>query len=129
MMEKRTQAIEDSFAEAEDTKSEAVKLKNEYQNELSQAGAQASQIVNDARERAASEFNRQMKETREEASRIMQEAAKTIEIERQKSIQNAQSEIAGIAMLAASKIIGKNMDDNTNKQFLGDFLKEVGASK
>ncbi len=37
MMDKRTQAITDSFKEAEDTKSEALKLKNEYEDELSHA--------------------------------------------------------------------------------------------
>ncbi len=129
MMEKRTQVIEDSLQEAEITKAEALSLKNDYQEELRHAGEEAAQIMNEAREKAASEYNRQIKESKEEAARIMQEAGKTIELEKQKSIQNAQSEIAGIAMLAASKIIGKNLDDNTNKQFLGDFLKEVGAGK
>ena len=129
MMEKRAQTIEDSLQDAEDTKLEAVKLKDEYQAELSQADEEAAKIINEARERAASEYNRKIKETREEAARIMQEASKSIELERKQSIQNAQAEIAGIAMLAASKIINKNMDDNTNKQFLGEFLKEVGASK
>ncbi|MGB8455853.1 MAG: F0F1 ATP synthase subunit B [Anaerocolumna sp.] len=129
IMEKRQQAIEDSLQNAEDTKLEALKIKSDYEEELSHAGEKASQIIKEARDRAALEYNRQLKESREEAARILQEASKTIELERQKSIKTAQSEIAGIAMLAASKIIGKNMDEDTNKQFLGDFLKEVGASK
>lgn len=129
MMEKRQQVIEDSLQNAEDTKLEALKLKSEYEEELNQADEEAVQIIKEARERAAIEFNKQVKESREEAARILQEASKTIELERQKSIKTAQSEIAGIAMLAASKIIGKNMDEDTNKQFLGDFLKEVGAAK
>lgn len=129
MMDKRIQNIEDSLQNAEDTKTEAVKLKDEYQEELNHAGDEAARIINEARERAASEYNRQIKETKEEAARIMQEASRSIELEKQKSIQNAQSEIAGIAMLAASKIIGKNLDDNANREFLGDFIKEVGAAK
>ncbi|WFR59336.1 F0F1 ATP synthase subunit B [Anaerocolumna sp. AGMB13025] len=129
MIEKREELINNSLQNAEEVKSEAFKLKEEYEGELSHAGDEASKIINDAREKAALETNRQLKETREEAARILQEASKTIELERQKSIQNAQAEIAGIAMLAASKIINKNMDDDANKQFLGDFVKEVGASK
>ncbi len=129
MMEKRQQLIEGSLQNAEDIKAEALELKGQYELELSHAGEEALKIVNEAREKAVQETNRQLKETREEAARILQEASKTIEVEKQKSIQNAQAEIAGIAMLAASKIIGKNMDEDTNKQFLGDFIKEVGASK
>lgn len=129
MMEKRRQLIEGSLQNAEDIKAEALELKGQYELELSHAGEEALKIVNEAREKAVQETNRQLKETREEAARILQEASKSIEVEKQKSIQNAQAEIAGIAMLAASKIIGKNMDEDTNKQFLGDFIKEVGASK
>ncbi len=129
MMEKRTQTIKDSLQDAEDTKLEASKLKDEYAAELSHADEEAAKIINEARDRATSEYNRRIKETKEEAARIMQEASKTIELERKQSIQNAQAEIAGIAMLAASKIINKNMDDSKNKEILGDFLKEVGASK
>ncbi len=129
MMEKRTQAVEASLQEAEDTKSEAAKLKDEYETKLSRAEDEAVQIMNEAKEKAASEYNKQLKEAREEAARLMQEAGRTIELEKEKSIQNAQSEIAGIAMLAASKIIGRNMDNDINKQLLGDFVKEVGAAK
>lgn len=129
MMDKRQQLIEGSLQNAEDIKAEALELKGQYELELSHAGEEALKIVNEAREKAVQETNRQLKETREEAARILQEASKTIEIEKQKSLQNAQSEIAGIAMLAASKIIGRNVDEETNKQFLGDFIKEVGASK
>lgn len=129
MMEKRQQLIEGSLQNAEDIKAEAMDLKGQYELELSHAGEEALKILNEAREKSAQETNRQIKETKEEAARILQEASKAIEIEKQKSLQNAQSEIAGIAMLAASKIIGRNVDEDTNKQFLGDFIKEVGASK
>lgn len=129
MMEKRTQAITDSLQDAEDKKSEALKLKNDYEEELNQAEGEVSQIIKEARERAALEYNKIMIEAKEEATRIIQDASKTIELERKKSIQDAQAEIAGIALLAASKVIGRNVDDNTNKQLLGDFIKEVGASK
>jgi F-type H+-transporting ATPase subunit b len=129
MMEKRTRVIEDSLQDAENKKQEALKLKFDYQEELNQAGIKASEILKEARERAAVEYVQQVKEAKDEAARIMMEANKVIELEKQKSMQDAQAEIANIAMLAASKIIRKNVDDSTNKEFLGDFLKEVGAAK
>lgn len=129
MMEKRTKAIEDSIQEAETKKTDAMKLKQDYEEELNQAEKEASRIMKEAKERAAVEYNKQLLVAKEEAAKIIQDANKTIEMERKKSIQNAQSEIAGIALLAASKVIGKNVDDNSNKQLLGDFIKEVGAAK
>lgn len=129
IMEKRKQTISNSLDEAEATKMEALQIKKNYETELSNAGLEAVSIVNQARDRADIEYNNKILEAKEEALRIIQDANKTIELERKKSIQIAQSEIAGIALLAASKVIGKNVDENTNKQMLGDFLKEVGASK
>ena len=70
-----------------------------------------------------------MDESRTEANRIMQEANRSIELEKKKSMEEAQSEIAGIALLAAQKVIQKNVDADDNKKLIGDFLKEAGASK
>ena len=129
MLEKRTQTIVQSLEDAEAQKVEAEKLKNEYNEELSRASAEATKIVNAAREQATLEYDLKMKELKEEAARIMEESNKNIELERKKSIQSAQAEIATIALLATSKIIGRNVDSDTNKQMLGDFMKEVGVAK
>lgn len=129
MIDKRAKSISDSLQDADNQKTEAYQLKCEYEDELKHAGVQASAIVKEARERAEIEFNKKLQEAREEAARVMVEADKLIELEKKKSMESAQAEIAGIAMLAAAKVIGKNVDDDTNKQFLGDFLKEVGAAE
>lgn len=129
IMEKRKQTISNSLDEAEATKMEALQVKKNYEAELRNAGQEAVAIVNQAKDRAEIEYNNKILEAKEEALRIIQDANKTIELDKKKSIQSAQSEIAGIALLAASKIIGKNVDENANKQILGDFFKEVGASK
>jgi ATP synthase, F0 subunit b len=129
MMDKRANTISDSLQEADDRKSEAYQLKKDYEENLKHASEEATGIIKEARERADIEYNRKLEEAKEEASKVMTEANVAIELERKKSLESAQAEIAGIAMLAAAKVIGKNVDDNTNKQFLGDFLKEVGASK
>jgi len=129
MMEKRQKAIADSLQDADDRKTEAYKLKSDYEDELKQASSQASAIIKEARDRADIEYGRILKEAKEEAAKVIADASKVIELERKKSMESAQAELAGLAMLAAAKVIGKNVDENTNKQYLGDFLKEVGAVK
>ncbi|HHV08952.1 MAG TPA: F0F1 ATP synthase subunit B [Clostridiales bacterium] len=129
ILEKRKRLIEDSLQDADDKKAEAYQLKAGYEAELKQAGDQAGSIIKEARERAEVEYNRILQEARQESAKVMEEANRMIEFERKKSIENAQAEVAGIAMLAAAKVIGKNVDDSTNRQFLDDFLKEVGAAK
>ena len=129
IMEKRTQSIADSINDAEAKKEEAYKLRKDYEDELNKAGRESIRIIKDARDRAELEYNRTINEAKEEAAKIIQEANKSIELERNRAILSAQAEIASIALLAASKVIGKNVDDSMNKQYLGNFIKEVGASK
>jgi F-type H+-transporting ATPase subunit b len=129
MMENRQKAIDDSIKDADEKKAEAYQLKSNYEEELKNAADQATAIIKEARERAEIEYNRILKEAKDETVKVREEANRQIELERKKTMENAQAEIAKIALLAASKIIGRNVDEDTNKQFFGDFLNEVGGSK
>jgi len=129
VIEERQRTIESSLQDADLRKTEAYQLKQDYENDLKQAGNQAGIILKEAKERAEIEYVTILSEAKKEAAKTMEESRKAIELERQKSVEMAKSEIAGVALLAASKVVGKNVDDDTNQQYLGDFLKEVGAAK
>lgn len=129
IMDKRANAIKDSLEQAENKNNEALQLKKQYEQELKNADEQALELIKQAKQKALEEHDKQMKATKEETAKLIEEANKAIELEKKQSIQMAQSEIAAIAMLAASKVIGKNVDDTTNKQLVDDFLSEEGAVK
>lgn len=129
VIEERQRTIENSLQEADLKKTEAYQLKQDYENDLKQAGNQAGIILKEAKERAEIEYVAILSEAKKEAAKTMEDSRKTIELEREKSVEMAKSEIAGVALLAASKVVGKNVDNETNQQYLGDFLKEVGAAK
>ncbi len=129
MMEKRTNAIQASFTEAENKNKVALELKQEYEIALENAEEKAINIIKEAKQRALVEHDKQILITKEETLKLMEEANKSIEFERKKSMQNIQSEIAGIAMIAAAKVIQKNVDNSTNQQIINDFLTEAGAGK
>jgi F-type H+-transporting ATPase subunit b len=126
---KRQDIIANSLKDADDTKSAALKLKSDYEGELKLASDKANEIIKEARDRADVEYNKVLEKAKEDAAKTMAEAQELIAIERKKSMEAAQAEIAVLAMLAASKIIGKNVDNAANNEFIGDFLKEVGAAK
>lgn len=129
IMEKRTNSIKASLAEAENKNNEAMNLKREYEEILESAELKAEIIINEAKQRAQQEHEKQMQTTKDEISKMMETAKKSIELERVKSMHDAQSEIAGIAMIVATKLIQKNLDENSNKKLINDFLSEVGALK
>ncbi|MBE6024898.1 MAG: F0F1 ATP synthase subunit B [Cellulosilyticum sp.] len=129
MMEKRTKSIEDSFAEAESKNKEAEQIKAEYEEALRQSEVKAEELIYEARERANVVYEKTVKEAEEEAAKLIAAANKAIEIEKKKSMQDVESHIIDLTMVAASKVIGKNIDAEANKQIMDDFLAEVGAAK
>ena len=67
-----------------------------------------------------------MDQTKEEIALMKENARKDIEAEKQKTIAGLQTEIAGIALMAASKVVEK-ANDKGNEKLLDDFLKEAGV--
>lgn len=127
IMEERTKAIQDDIDAAERSKQEAEALKEEYARSLENAKAEAQQILIKAREEAVAAKQDILRDSEDQARQLIDSANKTIENERRRSMQQAQTQIADLAIAAASKIIGENMDDEKNRKLVDDFLAEEGA--
>ena len=121
VMEQRKKMISSDLDDAAQTKAEA------YEKNLAQAKDEAGQIVSDARARAKNEYQNKMDQTKEEIALMRENARKDIEAEKQKTIAGLQTEIAGIALMAASKVVEKEANDKGNEKLLDDFLKEAGV--
>lgn len=127
LMDERTQSIQNDIDSARKSKEDADALKTEYTQTLVNARAEAQQILVRAREEASNAKKEMIQESEDEARQIIDNANKTIENERKRVMQQAQSHIADLAIAAASKIIGENVDDEKNRRLVDDFLSEEGA--
>lgn len=127
IMEKRKEMISSDLNEAAQTKAEAESIKEEYEKSLAQAKDEAGQIISDARVRAKNEYQNKMDKAKEDVDLMKENARKDIEAERQKTMAGLQTEIAGIALMAASKVVEKETDEKGNEKLLDDFLKEAGV--
>ena len=110
MMEKRTQMVQDELDSAKKTREEAEQLREQYDNELGSAKDEAQKIIDKAHEDAETERSAIIKRSQEEAERIVADAGKTIENERKRVLAQAQTQIADLAVEAASRIIGENVE-------------------
>lgn len=129
IMDERTRAIQDDIDAAKKSKEEAEALKQEYAENISQAKEKAQEIIMKAHEDAESEKNAIIRKSQEEADQLITDAGVTIENERKRVLAQAQTQIADLAIEAASKIIGENLDDDKNRRLVDKFLSEEGDSK
>ena len=65
-----------------------------------------------------------IEKAKEDAADIVEKAGKIAENERQQIIRGAQDELMGLTMAAVSKVIGNNVDEESNRKLLDDFLAE-----
>ena len=128
MKQERTRTIQENLDSAEKARTEAEELKEQYENTIGEAKEEAKNIIMKAHDDAESERAAIIKKAHEEADQKVAEADKEIENERKKVLRQAQSEIADLAIEAASKIVGANVDDEKNRRLVDEFLsnEEVG---
>lgn len=130
IMDDRTRSIKEDIESAEKAKAEAEELKQQYADSISDAKAEADKIIAQAHETAEAEKAVILKKSQEEADKIVADADKAIENERKRVLRQAQTQITDLAIEAASKIIGANVDDEKNRRLVDEFLsEEEGGNK
>ena len=129
IIESREKDIRENLAKGESAKQEGMSFKNEYESKLSTATEQGQEIVKQATLRAEQKEAEIVSNAKTEANAIRQKANKDVEQERQKVMNEIKNDISDIALLAASKVIEKDIDKSKHKELIDNFIKEVGESK
>ena len=128
IIEAREKDIRENLAQGERAK-KGLSLKSEYEEKLNSAKEQGQEIIKQATLRAEQKENEIIVAAKQEASQLKEKASKDVEQERQKVMNEIKNEISNIAILAASKVIEKDIDSKKHKELIDNFIKEVGESK
>lgn len=127
IMEKREKQIADGLDHANTAQAEARKLKGEYEAALTGAREESMRIVEKAQNQAKVEYERIVQEAGDKAGGMLDSAKASIQLEREQTMKALQSEIAGLAMIAANKIVSdKKKNQGNNNNMYNQFLEEVG---
>ena len=128
-VEAREKALNDALAFAKKDREDAAALLAEQQKQLAATRDEAQKII--AEGRAAGEKVRtSVIEQASAEQRQMLERAKTeIGAERDRAIAELRREAVELAIKGASKVIGKNLDDATNRKIVDDFLGSIAPAK
>lgn len=128
-MQKRSDGIANSMKDAETKNVEADELKALYGSKISKAEEEGHQIVRDAALRAEDRAAKIVKEAEQDAKNIKAKAELDIQREHEKAMNSLKDEIASLAVMAASKIVEKEMDESSHKTFVKQFIDRVGDTK
>ncbi|AEI12965.1 F0F1 ATP synthase subunit B [Cellulomonas gilvus] len=129
VLDERTAKIEGGLAKAEKAQAEAAAARDEYNQQLAEARAEAARIREDARVEGGQIVSELRGKAQDEAARITETAKRQIEAERQQAAVQLRTDVGTLATQLASKIVGESLEDEARRSRVVDrFLDELEAS-
>ncbi len=126
VIEARQQIIENNMSEAEEKRSEAQDVLTEYNAKMTGAGKEAADILEKARTKAERDYRSHMEAAHNDARDLAQRTQAQLEQERVEMLSGVRSEVAALALLAAARVSGHEMDGDDEAALVQSFLQEAG---
>ena len=126
-VEARERALEEAIAAAKRDREEAAKLLEDHRRQIDAARADAQRLIAEGAKAGEKIRTEMVEAARHQQQEILDRARQEIGAERDRAIAELRREAVDLAIKGASKVIERNLDDETNRkiveQFLGDLQK------
>lgn len=123
---KRQSEVEEIYTTAEQVKQEAETSKAEYEERISGAKQEASDIIRAAHERAGRLEDEIVANAHNEADILMRRADAEIAQERKKAVNELKDEISVISIQIAEKMLEREIDEKTHEDLISRYIEELG---
>jgi len=128
-MDARTEKIRNDLDSADQTKVQADQMLTEYQRQLTDAKAESNRIIEEARTTAEQMRRDLISRAEAEAAQLRERNQTELVGAKDRMIVDLRSEVTGLALELAEKVIGKNLDKETNSKLIDQYISQVGAGK
>jgi F-type H+-transporting ATPase subunit b len=129
MLKERADRISNDIDSAEKSRVEAEKLAEQRKAALDNSHAEATSIINNAKDSGAKERELIIGNAQSEAKSLKDRAKQDIEQERTDALKSAQDDIASLSIEIASKVIKKELDAAGQKQLIDSYIEGLGDGK
>jgi F-type H+-transporting ATPase subunit b len=126
IIQDRQKEIDDMYAEADTSRTNAKALEEEYKEKLSNATETSERIVKEAVARGQSREEEIIRQANADAAAIMDKAAASIAQEKKKAINEAKDEISDIAIAIAEKVVARQISSDDQQKLVDEFINGLG---
>jgi F-type H+-transporting ATPase subunit b len=127
MLDERQARIRESMERAEALKEESARAAETVKAQLDEARREGQNIINQATQIADRIKTEQQAQAQTEYEAILKRAQEDAARERERAFAELRTQVADLAVLAAERIIERNLDANTQRKLVDEFLAEAGA--
>ncbi len=129
ILDQRKELAAKEIADAQAAKESAEKTEQEYLAKLADAKAEAAEIMKQATARAQAREEEIISDANKNAAEIKAKAEEAIERDKKRAMNEIKDEISDIVILAATKVVEKEISAKDNEELISDFLVNVGNEK
>jgi F-type H+-transporting ATPase subunit b len=125
MLDERSARIRESMERAEELKTQAARTEEEFTRRLADARRESQDII--AQGEKISERLRQddLDKTRRQVEEIRIKALEDIARERESAIAELRKQVADLAVLAATRAVGRSLDQSSHLRLIQEALVEA----
>jgi F-type H+-transporting ATPase subunit b len=121
----RKKTIADGLSAAERAKTDSELAKKDATLKIRQAKQQSNEIIAAAQKTSSNIIEDARKIAKKEAQKIKEQAAEEIKIQTLKAQQKLTEQITKLSIIAATKILKKQIDAKTHKDILDKLVKTI----
>jgi F-type H+-transporting ATPase subunit b len=125
----RNSDLERTFSEAEQLRNEMQQMRSSYEQQLATTQAEAREQIQSTIREAQNLRQTLMSEATEKADAMVERASQEIAAERDRLILDLRTQVTDLALTAAERVIGANMDTATNRRLVDDFINQVEVTR
>ena len=124
MLDERSERIRESVEAAERVRQESVVQHEEMEKRLEEGRHEGQAVLNQAREMADRYREEEREKARQEAEAFVARARDDIQRERDAAIDQVRRNFAGLAILAAERVIERSLDESAHRDIIEKVLEE-----
>ncbi|QCR31428.1 F0F1 ATP synthase subunit B [Lysinibacillus sp. SGAir0095] len=129
IMQQREELVAGEIEAAENARIESAKALEEQKALLKEARTEAQAIIESAKKQGEVQRDEIITAARTEANRLKDSAVREIETEKEKAIAAVRDEVVSLSVLAASKVLGKEISEEDNSALIKETIAKAGEAK
>ena len=126
-MEARTDKIRESLSSAEQAKTDAQSVLDEYQRQLADAKNESNRIIEEARQTAETLRRDLMARAEADAAEVRVRATADIEAAKDRAMEELRSQLTDLTIGLAEKVVKRSIDRESNARLIDDYISSIGT--
>ncbi|MBS7344227.1 MAG: F0F1 ATP synthase subunit B [Caryophanon sp.] len=129
IMQQREELVASEIEEAEKNRKESANLLAQNEKLVKETQANMAEILDSAKKQANAQREEIIAAANAEAARLKESAQRDIAAEREKAIEAIREEVVSLSVLAASKVLSKEISEADNSALIKETIAKAGELK